>query len=132
MKKWLAATFILAAAGILIGMGVIPAVAQGEGGKAQIPNTIGYQGYLTNSGGIPVEDPVNMIFTLYTELSGGTPVWSEVHSGVDPDNGLFSLSLGGSGSPIYSADLDGDRYLGVKVGADSEMTPRQKLASVGG
>ncbi len=130
MKKWLAAVVVLAVTGILVGMVMVPAIAQG-GGEAQIPTTIGYQGYLTDSGGIPIEDPVNIIFALYSGASGGTPVWSESHNGVDPDNGLFTVELGSSGTPILASQLAGDRWLGVKVGADSEMTPRQKLASVG-
>jgi len=130
MQKWFGTVLVVVVVGILIGTVIIPAVAQGGGGEAEVPTSISYQGYLTDSGGTPIEDPVNITFTLYTELSGGTPVWSEVHSGVNPDNGLFSVELGGNGSPMLANVLDGDRFLGVQLGVDPEMTPRQKVTSV--
>ncbi len=128
MKKVLAVVLTLVMTGFLIGTVIVPAVAQG--GSADIPNTIGYQGYLTDSGGTPIETPVNMTFALYPALSGGSPVWAEVHQGVQPNQGLFSVELGGSGSPIYANDLDSERWLGVTVSGDDEMDPRQKLSSV--
>ncbi len=130
MKKWLASILTLTVAGILIGTVIIPAIAQGGGDNVDIPTSISYQGYLTDKNGTPVLDPVDITFTLYTEINGGTAVWSEVHTEVDPNEGLFSVELGGNGSPMSAAIFDGDRYLGVKVGDDAEMTQRQKLSSV--
>ncbi len=130
MKKWLGTVMTMAVVGILIGTVIIPAIAQG-GGDADIPTSISYQGFLTDkTSGDPIDTPVDITFTLYTELSSGTPVWAEVHTGVLPDNGLFSVELGGNGSPMQASVFDGDRYLGVKVGIDEEMTQRQKMTSV--
>ncbi len=128
MKKILAVVLTLLMTGILIGTVIVPAVAQGGG--ADIPNTIGYQGYLTDSGGVPIQTPVDMTFALYPVVIGGSPVWAEVHLGIQPNQGLFSVELGGSGSPVYTSDLDGERWLGVTVGGDEEMVPRQKYSSV--
>jgi len=128
VKKWVAMMLVLAVVGIIIGLVVIPAIAQGGGGKAQIPNAIGYQGYLEDGSGPVTKTGVQMEFALYEALSGGSPVWAEVQS-VDVTNGLFSVLLG-SGSPMAASDFDGDRYLGISVDNDGEMYPRQKLASV--
>ncbi len=130
MKKWIGVILTLAVAGILIGLVIIPAIAQGGEPNTDIPSSISYQGYLTDDQGDPIDSPVDITFTLYTELNGGTPVWSEKHTGVQPGNGLFSLELGENGSPMSTAVFEGDRYLGVKVGTDDEMDQRQMLSSV--
>jgi len=128
MKKWLGITLTLALLGVLIGVVIIPAIAQGGGGEAQIPNTISYQGYLEDGSGPVTQPGLQMEFALYEGPSGGSPVWEEEQS-VDVSNGLFDVLLG-SGSPMAASDFDGDRYLGISVDGDGEMTPRQKLASV--
>lgn len=128
MKKWLGAVLMLAVVGIIIGLVMIPAIAQGGGGEAQIPNTISYQGYLEDGSGPVTQAGLPMEFALYEALSGGSPVWKEEQS-VDVTNGLFSVLLG-SGSPMAASDFNGDRYLGISVNGDGEMAPRQKLASV--
>lgn len=129
MQKVIAVIFILAMVVLLISTAIIPAGAADEPDRG-VPTMINYQGYLTDSLGDPIEDPVTIIFGIYTASSGGTRVWWETHN-VNPEGGLFSVQLGNSGTPIYTSYLDGDRWLGVKVGTDAEMTPRQRLTSVG-
>ena len=45
---------------------------------AQVPRTVNYQGYLTDSGGNPVDTtlsgPVQMIFTIYDDGTAGTAI----------------------------------------------------------
>lgn len=96
---------------------------------AAVPQTMNYQGYLTNSGGTPVNGQVGIIFSLYDVQSGGTALWTETQSAVQVTNGVYSATLG-STNPINLA-FDAQYYLGVKVGTDAEMTPRQALTSVG-
>ena len=49
---------------------------------------------------------------------------------VQTKNGLYSVMLG-STNPLTAAILSGpEKYLGVKVGADAEMTPRKRIVSV--
>ena len=130
MKKLLAAVMTLAVSGILIGTVIIPAIAQGET-DTQIPNTISYQGYLSDDLGNPVTGTgLEMQFTIYEGSEGNPQVWQETQF-VDVTGGLFSVLLGSS-SPMYTSDFTGDfeRFLGVKVGDDEEMTPRQKLTTV--
>jgi len=92
----------------------------------QTPNTISYQGRLTNAAGQPITATTSVVFTIYTLASGGSALdtWT---INVTPDaNGIFTVELG----PVSVGTFDGSkRYLGIKAGADSEMTPRQLLTS---
>jgi hypothetical protein len=94
--------------------------------SADLPQTINYQGYLADSGGEPVNGSVNMTFGLYTAATGtAAPLWTETQGTVSVVNGVYSVILG-SETPI-GLPFDAQYYLGVKVGADQEMTPRQAL-----
>ncbi|MCB9358092.1 MAG: hypothetical protein H6508_01395 [Calditrichaeota bacterium] len=93
-----------------------------------VPQIINYQGELTNPLGIPLDTTVSITFNIYSASSGGTPIWSETHSSVTVTNGLFKVSLGSSTS---LADMFyGNRWLGVTVGNNSEMSPREQFTSV--
>jgi hypothetical protein len=93
-----------------------------------VPPLINYQGKLTDANGSPVADgSYSMTFKLYSVLAGGTALWSETQS-VSVNNGVYSLVLG-SVTPI-NLSFDTQYYLGVKVGTDTEMIPRQALTSV--
>lgn len=94
--------------------------------------TMPYQGRLTDAFGNPINNTapgLEMTFALYTQETDGAPVWSEHHSGVPVSDGLFNVYLG-SITPLESALFDNDLWLGVKVGIDSEMVPREKLTAV--
>lgn len=94
---------------------------------AEVPQRINYQGYLTDSGGNPIDRTVSIVFSIYDVATGGTALWSETQNSVVVSGGLFSVQLG-SVNPLPSFS-GSPRYLGIKVGADPEMTPRQLLAS---
>ncbi|HOD66283.1 MAG TPA: hypothetical protein PKM94_06265 [candidate division Zixibacteria bacterium] len=101
----------------------------GTTGYTQVPGTINYQGRLTGTGGAPLDTTVNMVFTIYTASSGGTALWTETRTGVVVADGLFSVALG-SVNPINLSVFGGaDRWLGIKVGTDAEMTPRALLSA---
>ena len=95
---------------------------------ASPPTTITYSGYLSTSTGTPVNTPVSMSFSIYASPDGGSPLWNEVQSSVPVVNGVYSALLG-SVNPI-DLPFDAQYYLGVAVGSDPEMTPRQELSSV--
>jgi hypothetical protein len=113
---------LVAAAFLLLG-----ALAQ-----AQVPQLINYQGVLKDSFGTPINATVNMTFAIYDVSSGGTALWSETQNGVPVAGGLFNVHLG-STTPLPADLFSGgeNRWLGVKVGADLEMTPRHQIVSVG-
>ena len=87
-----------------------------------IPNTINYQGYLTDSIGNPLDGTVDMVFSIYDVDTGGSPLWTETQTGVVVTDGLFSVNLG-EVTPL-SIPFDVPYWLGVQVGADAEMIPR--------
>jgi hypothetical protein len=97
---------------------------------ADVPSLINYQGIL-ESGGVPVTTTVSVVFNLWNNSVGGASFWSETQN-VTPDaDGLFSVSLGSVASIPDSIFWGTNVYLGVTVGADPEMTPRQRLVSTG-
>lgn len=102
-----------------------------------IPKIINYQGKLTDTSGNLVPDgQYGIVFSIYDVSTGGTALWSETwNSSTTPItiiNGEFSVLLG-THNPIPASFFNDhpNTYLGIKVGSDSEMTPRQKIASVG-
>ena len=107
-------------------IGVLLVVLCVSAGYAAIPETINYQGYLTDSDGVPLDGPVAMVFSLYDVSTGGTALWSESQN-VSVNNGIYSVILG-TGTPILGSlgalGFDKPYYLGIRVGSDSEMIPR--------
>jgi hypothetical protein len=93
-----------------------------------IPQQIAYQGYLTDSGGVPHNGTISMTFRIYSVSSGGAALWTETQD-VTVNQGVYSVNLG-EVAPLSLA-FDVPYYLGITVGADGEMTPRQALTSVG-
>ena len=102
-------------------------------GNVYDASELNYQGTLMGSEGIPVEGTQDIIFALYNDILTPTPLWQESHIGVNAvpvDNGLFSVILG-SLDPIPVTVWDeSELYLGIKVGQDDEMLPRERISSV--
>lgn len=92
---------------------------------------INFQGKLVNSDGTNVTDGnYSIVFTLYDASSAGTNLWDETQT-VTVTDGVFQVELGAVDTTIASVDFNSDTlYLGVKVGADSEMTPRIRFTAV--
>jgi microcystin-dependent protein len=113
-------------------VGAIPGLAPASP-SATVPNLINYQGRLTDVSGNPVPNGnYNMVFAFYRQETGGSPFWSESRTGgnaVPVANSLFHVMLGQLTS-INASDITGDVWLGITVGTDAEMTPRERLASV--
>ncbi len=95
-----------------------------------VTDTISYQGRLLNNDSTAVTGSVQIVFSIYTVASGGSPVWTETYSGVNEvsvTNGYYSVSLGSQTaltSTVFSSDTT---YLGIKVESDPEMAPRIKF-----
>ena len=96
-----------------------------------IPPIISYQGKLTQPSRVPVADDAYSIqFAIYDVPTGGTALWSETNPSVQVKDGLFSVLLGSVVNLPANIFDSPNRYFGVKVGTDAEMTPRQQIASV--
>ena len=97
--------------------------------QGQIPQQINYQGVLTDSNGNPVSGKHSFTFSIYNDSTSTDHIWTETQE-VFIEDGLFHVILG-SVEPIPIHKIDGaDKYLGVQVDSDEEMSPRKKLLSV--
>lgn len=93
------------------------------------PATMSFQGYLTGSGGAPVTGNQAIVFRLYDVAAGGAALWTETQPSVAVSAGIYNVTLGAL-TPM-ALPFDAPYFLGITVGAESEMTPRLPLASVG-
>jgi hypothetical protein len=97
------------------------------------PHVINYQGRLLDDMGNPVEGVVTMVFTIYGSADGSDIIWQETHSNVLVEDGLFQVLLGEGDVAVPVDDgvfTTSERWLGVKVEDQPEITPRTRLASV--
>ena len=120
MKESLRVVFVV----VVVCCWAVMAVAGG------VPQTLNYQGNLTDSLNKPVTAVKPMTFKMYTSAIGGVEFWTEPAKNVDVKNGQFSVVLG-SDIAIPTDKLTGTTYIGITVDSSgSEMLPRQKLTSV--
>ena len=97
--------------------------------QADIPHLISYQGRLTNTSGDPVGNGIyNIKFSIYSSEAGGSLMWFNTRD-ITVEDGIFDVLLGEA--ETLDLPFDAQYYLGIQVGTDPEMTPRQKLASSG-
>jgi hypothetical protein len=100
-----------------------------QGLKAQIPETISFQGILTDTLGVAKPDGVYLLtFRLYASDEGGAPLWSEQNS-IEVDKGLFSHNLGSINSFFPDLKFDQPYWLTLEVSGESELMPRIPLNS---
>jgi hypothetical protein len=91
---------------------------------------VNVQGKLTDSGGAPLSGAQTVTFKLYDVATAGTMVWTSGVLSVTPaSGGLFNVALQDGTPSLDSVSFDKPYYLGITVGADSEMTPRQEMGS---
>lgn len=94
---------------------------------AALPNTLNFQGKLLDPAtNAPKDGTFSIAFRIYD--GAGNVLWGpETHGAVAVTNGVFSVQLGSIVSLTPQVFSNGDTRLGVTVGADSEMSPRQQL-----
>lgn len=94
---------------------------------------LSYQGTLVDSNGNPVEGDKDITFRIYNHPTDLSYLWEEAHidaNSVPIHNGLFNVMLG-SFIPIPDTVWnEAELYLGVKVGSDPEMSPREIISFV--
>lgn len=97
---------------------------------AKVPGTLTHQGRLYDASGKPLTDTLSITFALYDgPNAGAAEVWKETLA-VTVEDGYFSVALGEQ--VAFDATIfDGsERWLGIKVEGDAEMTPRSATRSV--
>lgn len=87
-----------------------------------------YQGRLTDADGEPLPDGNHtLVFKLYGQEEGGTPLWQETQN-LETTDGVFSAQLGAVNA-IDGVDFENTLYLGVEVNGGEELSPRTRLTS---
>ena len=93
---------------------------------ADVPQILNFQGQLKDSEGNAVSDgDYSIQFLIYTTETGGAAVWQQTQT-VTVNNGIFNVLLSNVNLDFSSSAY----YLAMKVGSDSEMSPRQRITSV--
>lgn len=97
---------------------------------AAVPNSLQYQGRLTDNTGAPLNGAFNVTFTIYSDSAGTTSLWTETRP-LTLANGLFTVTLGTGVALPATVSNGANRFIGIKVAPDAaDMLPRQRLASV--
>ncbi|MBI5060220.1 tail fiber domain-containing protein [candidate division KSB1 bacterium] len=96
---------------------------------ANAPQYVNYQGTLASPDGTPLDTTVAVTVSIYNSPSGGGPLWSSTFEAVTVTDGQFTVLLG-SQEPLLGLFLAPTRWLGVTIGNNTEMTPRQVMVSV--
>ncbi len=112
------------------------------GQSASVPQTINYQGRLTDANGIEVKEPRKLEFRIYdTSGPGGNLKWGpQTFNAVEfSQTGEFNVILGPTDNPTDNRSLvdavsDSPRYISITVynasgASPSEILPRQALLS---
>lgn len=94
----------------------------------QVPQTMSFQGKITDSSGNALNGNYSIQFALYDVASGGAALWNETQT-VSVIDGVYSVMLGSVTPFPSSVDFGKQYWLGITVGADPEMTPRYPLSS---
>ncbi len=138
----IAASALLLISSIVLGVGSVLAATS---------TTMNYSAQLTAKDGTPITSLTMVQFSIYNHLTGGsaadTPsesgplLWTETYSAdtfdgndpcekITPDlDGNFSKKLGNCVPLPSYLKADSTYYIGVRVGTDSEASPRMPLAA---
>ncbi len=95
---------------------------------ADVPRFISYQGKLAGQ----TTGPVDLTVTFYDDPVAGAVMFTETHTNVPLNNGVFSIQIGSQtvgGVPDSALDA-GQVWVGVAVDANPELTPRTPLTMV--
>lgn len=95
---------------------------------AEIPHYMQFQGKATDADDIPLSGTHTLMFRIYDAESAGNLIWTETHTTVDIENGVFSVLLGGV-TPLDIA-FDIPYWISTEINQAGEMD-RQLVSSVG-
>jgi len=90
---------------------------------ADVPHLINYQGRLTDKDAKPITGSRQITFNIYEAEGATAAIWTEVHPNIQVEKGTFSVLLGSVNGNLPS--FEKPYWLGIKVGEDEEMKPRQ-------
>src|ERR1017187_4872528 len=100
--------------------------------NSAVPQLVNYSGVLTDVNGKPLSGVVGVTFNLYSEETGGVPLWSEIQNVHMGKSGYYAVMLGSTSSTGLPQDVfvSGEaRWLGVQAEGQAEQ-PRILLVAV--
>jgi len=99
---------------------------------AGVSQMINFQGRLTDEEDTALDDTLSIIFSIYTDATDGTQLWTETNGSVIVSKGIFNVLLGSINHIPDTVFTGPERWLGMRVEPDVEdMTPRKPIVSVG-
>jgi hypothetical protein len=110
---------------VLLGLALVAAPRRAE---SAITTLISYQGFLKDVSGNPINSTLTLTFSLFSGPTGGTALWSEVHTGVVIAGGIFSVQLGSVMAFPPDLFLNSGLWLETNV-AGAVVTPRVQLGA---
>ena len=91
---------------------------------AEVPCKINYQGRLIKDN-VPVDGTKTMVFSIYPDAVGGSPIWTSSNVNVEVHNGLFRYVL-----DLSSIDWTAGQELYLEVEVETEiLSPREELSA---
>jgi hypothetical protein len=97
---------------------------------AEIPKMLNYQAVLLNDQGNPVRNQeVSLEFNIYSDPDVGDALWTETQITTTGNNGDISIILGSVDTIPDTVFNARDRWLGISVNGDAELSPRTRLVS---
>ncbi len=89
-----------------------------------VPKTITYQGYITDSQGVPLDGEYSITFRIYDAENGGNLLWEAAVNNIQISNGAFTINLN------VNLPFDEQYWLGISIENGDELTPRIPFTSV--
>ena len=97
-----------------------------QGELAVVNDIVQVQGRLTTASGLPLSQNVTIVTSIYDASTDGNVLCTDSDT-VSVVDGLFTMEM----DFCTASDFDGEGlWLGIRVGADAEMTPRQPIYAV--
>jgi hypothetical protein len=97
-----------------------------------LPRLVRFGGIVKDLNGKPITGVVGITFALYSEQSGGAPLWIETQNVTADGNGHYAVLLGATKPDRLPAELftsEQARWVGVQVAGQAEEQPRVLLVS---
>jgi len=117
----------------LAGLGPVSAWSQTDAQpSAVVPLLVNFSGTLTDANGKPLTGTVGVMFLLYKDQEGGSPLWLETQNVQSDKSGHYTVALGSTksaGLPTGLFSSGEARWLSVQAQDQAEQ-PRVLLLSV--
>jgi len=93
---------------------------------AAIPRYLSVQAKVTDSDGELLDDSYTVTFRVYSAVTGGTALWSEIQT-IAISGGILDAVIGTTTAFPSSMTFNTDYWLSIDVNSDGEMSPRIRL-----